>query len=166
MLAIVLNCIDRLNDYNSAAHFAGFTREEHGTAWKEILNLLYKLLGKVFNSLLMQKAGYVFLHWTCFFTTKEYFKCYSCCHVNYRISSIYLMIFIAENRVSWTTIQKKNKSQLGKWLMKPAKVVFLVGFNLNVPVVCKQVWIIILKSRKTRKLSEAEEKPKSISWNL
>ncbi|XP_010015146.1 PREDICTED: ryanodine receptor 3-like, partial [Nestor notabilis] len=44
MLAIVLNCIDRLNDYNSAAHFAGFAREEHGTAWKEILNLLYKLL--------------------------------------------------------------------------------------------------------------------------
>ncbi|KAJ7424709.1 hypothetical protein BTVI_05383 [Pitangus sulphuratus] len=44
MLALVLNCIDRLNDYNSAAHFAGISREEHGTAWKEILNLLYKLL--------------------------------------------------------------------------------------------------------------------------
>ncbi|KAF4787854.1 hypothetical protein TURU_164690 [Turdus rufiventris] len=45
MLALVLNCIDRLNDYNSAAHFAGFAREEHGgTSWKEILNLLYKLL--------------------------------------------------------------------------------------------------------------------------
>uniref|UniRef100_A0A8C3F1K5 Ryanodine receptor 3 n=1 Tax=Corvus moneduloides TaxID=1196302 RepID=A0A8C3F1K5_CORMO len=44
MLALVLNCIDRLNDYNSAAHFAGITREEHGTSWKEILNLLYKLL--------------------------------------------------------------------------------------------------------------------------
>ncbi|GAB0190548.1 ryanodine receptor 3 [Grus japonensis] len=45
MLALVLNCIDRLNDYNSAAHFAGIAREDHGTAWKEILNLLYKLLG-------------------------------------------------------------------------------------------------------------------------
>uniref|UniRef100_A0A8C3RI39 Ryanodine receptor 3 n=1 Tax=Cyanoderma ruficeps TaxID=181631 RepID=A0A8C3RI39_9PASS len=45
MLALVLNCIDRLNDYNSAAHFAGIAREEHGgTSWKEILNLLYKLL--------------------------------------------------------------------------------------------------------------------------
>ncbi|XP_010177095.1 PREDICTED: ryanodine receptor 3-like, partial [Mesitornis unicolor] len=44
MLALVLNCIDRLNDYNSAAHFAGIAREEQGTAWKEILNLLYKLL--------------------------------------------------------------------------------------------------------------------------
>ncbi|OXB83885.1 UNVERIFIED_CONTAM: hypothetical protein H355_009369 [Colinus virginianus] len=44
MLALVLNCIDRLNDYNSAAHFAEIAREENGTAWKEILNLLYKLL--------------------------------------------------------------------------------------------------------------------------
>uniref|UniRef100_A0A8C3IPA6 Ryanodine receptor 3 n=1 Tax=Chrysemys picta bellii TaxID=8478 RepID=A0A8C3IPA6_CHRPI len=44
MLALVLNCIDRLNVYNSAAHFAGVAREESGTAWKEILNLLYKLL--------------------------------------------------------------------------------------------------------------------------
>uniref|UniRef100_A0A8I3Q668 Ryanodine receptor 3 n=1 Tax=Canis lupus familiaris TaxID=9615 RepID=A0A8I3Q668_CANLF len=44
MLALVLNCIDRLNIYNSVAHFAGIAREESGTAWKEILNLLYKLL--------------------------------------------------------------------------------------------------------------------------
>uniref|UniRef100_A0A8B9VW63 Ryanodine receptor 3 n=1 Tax=Anas zonorhyncha TaxID=75864 RepID=A0A8B9VW63_9AVES len=44
MLALVLNCIDRLNDYNSAAHFAEIAREENGTTWKEILNLLYKLL--------------------------------------------------------------------------------------------------------------------------
>ncbi|ELK05575.1 Ryanodine receptor 3 [Pteropus alecto] len=44
MLALVLNCIDRLNIYNSVAHFAGIAREESGMAWKEILNLLYKLL--------------------------------------------------------------------------------------------------------------------------
>ncbi|XP_044515975.1 ryanodine receptor 3 [Gracilinanus agilis] len=44
MLALVLNCIDRLNIYNSVAHFTGFAREESGTAWKEILNLLYQLL--------------------------------------------------------------------------------------------------------------------------
>uniref|UniRef100_A0A803Y3K0 B30.2/SPRY domain-containing protein n=1 Tax=Meleagris gallopavo TaxID=9103 RepID=A0A803Y3K0_MELGA len=44
MLALVLNCIDRLNDYNSAAHFAEIAREENSTAWKEILNLLYELL--------------------------------------------------------------------------------------------------------------------------
>lgn len=46
MLALVLNCIDRLNIYNSVAHFAGIIREENGMAWKEILNLLYKLLGE------------------------------------------------------------------------------------------------------------------------
>lgn len=46
MLALVLNCIDRLNIYNSMAHFTGIAREESGMAWKEILNLLYKLLGK------------------------------------------------------------------------------------------------------------------------
>jgi hypothetical protein len=46
MLALVLNCIDRLNIYNSVAHFAGIAREESGMAWKEVLNLLYKLLGR------------------------------------------------------------------------------------------------------------------------
>ncbi|XP_072481376.1 ryanodine receptor 3 isoform X5 [Notamacropus eugenii] len=44
MLALVLNYIDRLNVYNSVAHLTGFAREESGTAWKEILNLLYQLL--------------------------------------------------------------------------------------------------------------------------
>ncbi|CAI5764049.1 ryanodine receptor 3 [Podarcis lilfordi] len=44
MLALVLNCIDRLNVYYSTAHFTGIGREENGAAWKEILNLLYKLL--------------------------------------------------------------------------------------------------------------------------
>ncbi|XP_054825893.1 ryanodine receptor 3 [Eublepharis macularius] len=44
MLALVLNCIDRLNVYYSTTHFTGIGREESGTAWKEILNLLYKLL--------------------------------------------------------------------------------------------------------------------------
>lgn len=53
MLALVLNCIDRLNIYNSVAHFAGIAREENGMAWKEILNLLYKLLGKYPHSLFL-----------------------------------------------------------------------------------------------------------------
>ncbi|KAG9481022.1 hypothetical protein GDO78_010331 [Eleutherodactylus coqui] len=44
MLALVLNCIDRLNVYSSAAHFAEFIGEKAGPAWKEILNLLYELL--------------------------------------------------------------------------------------------------------------------------
>lgn len=53
MLALVLNCVDRLNVYNSVAHFAGIAREENGMAWKEILNLLYKLLGKHPRSLFL-----------------------------------------------------------------------------------------------------------------
>ncbi|GCB66000.1 hypothetical protein scyTo_0014941, partial [Scyliorhinus torazame] len=44
MLRLVLNCIDRLNIYHSAAHFAEFAGEEAGAAWKDILNLLYELL--------------------------------------------------------------------------------------------------------------------------
>lgn len=49
MLALVLNCIDRLNVYYSTAHFTGVGREENGAAWKEILNLLYKLLGGLYS---------------------------------------------------------------------------------------------------------------------
>ena len=37
MLALVLNCIDRLNIYNSIAHFAGIAREESGMAWMKCL---------------------------------------------------------------------------------------------------------------------------------
>ncbi|MBN3304979.1 RYR3 protein, partial [Amia calva] len=44
MLNLVLNCIDRLNVYNSAAHFGEYAGEEAGSAWKDILNLLYELL--------------------------------------------------------------------------------------------------------------------------
>ncbi|XP_053330601.1 ryanodine receptor 3 [Spea bombifrons] len=44
MLALVLNCIDRLNAYSGAAHFTEIIGERAGPAWKEILNLLYQLL--------------------------------------------------------------------------------------------------------------------------
>ncbi|XP_032882821.1 ryanodine receptor 3 isoform X4 [Amblyraja radiata] len=44
MLRLVLNCIDRLNGYHSAAHFSELAGEEVGEAWKDILNLLYELL--------------------------------------------------------------------------------------------------------------------------
>nr|XP_033808279.1 ryanodine receptor 3 isoform X2 [Geotrypetes seraphini] len=44
MLALTLNCIDHLNVYSSAAHFAELVGKEAGPAWKEILNLLYELL--------------------------------------------------------------------------------------------------------------------------
>lgn len=46
MLNLVSNCIDRLNVYNSAAHFGECAGYEAGAAWKDILNLLYELLGK------------------------------------------------------------------------------------------------------------------------
>lgn len=45
MLNLVSNCIDRLNVYNSAAHFGECAGHEAGAAWKDILNLLYELLG-------------------------------------------------------------------------------------------------------------------------
>ncbi|XP_071375043.1 ryanodine receptor 3-like [Centroberyx affinis] len=44
MLTLVSNCIDRLNVYNSVAHFGECAGPEAGTAWKDILNLLYELL--------------------------------------------------------------------------------------------------------------------------
>ncbi|KAI1897309.1 hypothetical protein AGOR_G00081990 [Albula goreensis] len=44
MLTLLSNCIDRLNLYDSAAHFAEHAGEEAGEAWKDILNLLYELL--------------------------------------------------------------------------------------------------------------------------
>lgn len=46
MLTLVSNCIDRLNVYNSAAHFGECAGSEAGAAWKDILNLLYELLGE------------------------------------------------------------------------------------------------------------------------
>ncbi|KAM6969596.1 LOW QUALITY PROTEIN: ryanodine receptor 3 [Tautogolabrus adspersus] len=44
MLTLVSNCIDRLNVYNSAAHFGECAGLEAEAAWKDILNLLYELL--------------------------------------------------------------------------------------------------------------------------
>ena len=49
MLTLVSNCIDRLNVYNGAAHFGECAGSEAGAAWKDILNLLYELLGEKFN---------------------------------------------------------------------------------------------------------------------
>lgn len=46
MLTLLSKCIDRMNLYNSAAHFGEVAGEEAGAAWKDILNLLYELLGK------------------------------------------------------------------------------------------------------------------------
>ncbi|XP_063061461.1 ryanodine receptor 1b isoform X2 [Engraulis encrasicolus] len=47
MITIVLECIDRLNVYNTAAHFSEFAGEEAAESWKEIVNLLYELLASL-----------------------------------------------------------------------------------------------------------------------
>ncbi|KAL4647687.1 ryanodine receptor 1-like isoform X1 [Arapaima gigas] len=47
MITLVLNCVDRLNVYNTSAHFAEFAGEEAGEFWKEIVNLLYELLASL-----------------------------------------------------------------------------------------------------------------------
>lgn len=45
MITMVLDCVDRLNVYNTAAHFSEYAGEEAAESWKEIVNLLYELLG-------------------------------------------------------------------------------------------------------------------------
>lgn len=50
MITIVLECVDRLNVYNTAAHFSEFAGEEAAESWKEIVNLLYELLGENLDS--------------------------------------------------------------------------------------------------------------------
>ncbi|KAM9587622.1 ryanodine receptor 1 isoform 3-T3 [Morphnus guianensis] len=47
MITLVLNCIDRLNVYSTAAHFAEFAGEEAAASWKKIVNLLYELLASL-----------------------------------------------------------------------------------------------------------------------
>ncbi|TSL75312.1 Ryanodine receptor 2 [Bagarius yarrelli] len=47
MITIVLECVDRLNVYNTAAHFSEFAGEEAAESWKEIVNLLYELLASL-----------------------------------------------------------------------------------------------------------------------
>lgn len=46
MISLVLQCVDRLHVYSSAAHFAEVAGREAGESWKSILNSLYELLGK------------------------------------------------------------------------------------------------------------------------
>lgn len=51
MINLVLECIDRLHVYSSAAHFADVAGKEAGESWKSILNSLYELLGRSHNSI-------------------------------------------------------------------------------------------------------------------
>lgn len=64
MLNLVSNCIDRLNVYNSAAHFGECAGQEAGAAWKDILNLLYELLGKTLGPVCSQsRLPCIFYSW-------------------------------------------------------------------------------------------------------
>ncbi|KAI9548377.1 Ryanodine receptor 1 [Dissostichus eleginoides] len=47
MITLVLECVDRLNVYNTAAHFSEYAGEEAAESWKEIVNLLYELLASL-----------------------------------------------------------------------------------------------------------------------
>lgn len=49
MITLVLECVDRLNVYNTAAHFSEYAGEEAAESWKEIVNLLYELLGRLLH---------------------------------------------------------------------------------------------------------------------
>ncbi|XP_050977786.1 ryanodine receptor 1 isoform X3 [Labeo rohita] len=47
MISLVLDCVDRLNVYNTSAHFSEFAGEEAAEYWKEIVNLFYELLASL-----------------------------------------------------------------------------------------------------------------------
>ncbi|TRY98674.1 hypothetical protein DNTS_033428 [Danionella cerebrum] len=47
MISLVLDCVDRLNVYNTSAHFSEFAGEEAAESWKEIVNLFYELLASL-----------------------------------------------------------------------------------------------------------------------
>lgn len=56
MITLVLECVDRLNVYNTAAHFSEYAGEEAAESWKEIVNLLYELLGRPIRPFFMRLA--------------------------------------------------------------------------------------------------------------
>lgn len=66
MISLVLDCVDRLNVYNTAAHFSEFAGEEAGDSWREIVNLFYELLGMSTFSLNIFKKLTVFYMSMCF----------------------------------------------------------------------------------------------------
>ncbi|XP_051763722.1 ryanodine receptor 1 [Ctenopharyngodon idella] len=47
MITLVLDCVDRLNVYNTSAHFSEFAGEDAAESWKEIVNLFYELLASL-----------------------------------------------------------------------------------------------------------------------
>lgn len=75
MITLVLDCIDRLNVYNTAAHFSEFAGEEAAESWKEIVNLLYELLG-LWVLCFQPRCGMRSWFWICCITR---FSCFSVC---------------------------------------------------------------------------------------
>lgn len=61
MISLVLQCVDKLHVYSSAAHFADVAGSEAGESWKSILNSLYELLGKKGDWLVFKAAANVCL---------------------------------------------------------------------------------------------------------
>ncbi|KAB1262045.1 Ryanodine receptor 2 [Camelus dromedarius] len=60
MISLVLECIDRLHVYSSAAHFADIARREAKESWKSILNSLYELLGKQYDWIFKARDSCIF----------------------------------------------------------------------------------------------------------
>ena len=46
VIDLVLDCIDRLQQYSSASQFAEAVQGDTGEEWETILNCFYELLGK------------------------------------------------------------------------------------------------------------------------
>lgn len=75
MITLVLDCVDRLNVYNTAAHFSEYAGEEAAESWKEIVNLLYELLG------MPMQLFVLCIHWDfrlviyCIFPTSNHLSC-------------------------------------------------------------------------------------------
>lgn len=53
VISLVLDCIDHLHQYSSAAHFAEAAGKEAGDTWEAILSSFYELLGKKKSIIIM-----------------------------------------------------------------------------------------------------------------
>lgn len=84
MITLVLDCVDRLNVYNTAAHFSEYAGEEAAESWKEIVNLLYELLGMDLRGGLLS---------ACSLVTLVIFKMGNVCCNTFSVFSAFLFFF-------------------------------------------------------------------------
>ena len=71
VIALVLDCIDRLHQYSSASDFAESAQGEMGEEWETILNRFYELLGEnehtstidTFSFARTQQINYLLTHY-------------------------------------------------------------------------------------------------------